>query len=339
MSRAPIAVLALTGPGFTPADEPSTHRDELRVAKRAARAVAVLVREGYRVLAVHGSGGQVARELMRNEEAHTKAPPRPIDVCVAAACGTTGYLLATETKNELRRLQISKSVTAMLPWTLVGLDDPAFRKPDRPLGPVFNSYRARAQGRLTDVHLVEVDGGWQRAVPRPRPLEILNLDALEALLDRGHLVIAGGGGLPVAVDARGQLIGVEAVVDEDLTAALLAEHLGAELLTILIEADQLHANLGRTDQRSLDRVTCAEVRALVESGQLNGHGRRLDAALEFVEDGGVRAILTSGDRLAAALADRAGTRIMRAVDGAPVRRQLPLFPAAPDAAQLEDDAR
>lgn len=340
MSRAAIAVLAISGQALLNPDELGRHRDEVRAARRAARSVATLVREGYRVVVVHGNGPQVGRELLRNEETATKAPPRPIDACVAATCGTVGYLLATEARNELRRLRITKGVSVLLLWTLVGLDDPAFRKPDRALGPVFNAWRARAQ-RPGEVQFTEVDGGWQRVVPGPRPLEVLNLDAIEALLDRGQLVICGGGGVPVAVDARGQFVGVEAVVDEDLTAALLAEHLGAELLTFVTDSDQVFANLGRTDQRALDRVTASDVRALAASGQLAASGleRKVEAALEFVEDGGLRAIITSADRFAAALADRAGTRITRVVDDGPVRRQIDLFPLAGEGASpMEDDA-
>ena len=337
MSRAAIAVLALNGQALM--NDLGSHRDEVRAARRASRSVATLVREGYRVLVVHGSGPQVGRELIRNEESATKAPPRPVDACVAAACGTTGYLLGTEVRNELRRLHIAKPVSVVLPWALVGLDDPAFRKPDRPLGPVFNAWRARSQARPGEVQLIEVDGGWQRAVPSPRPLEVLNLDAIEALLDRGQLVLCSGGGIPVAVDGRGQLVGVEAVVDEDFTAALLAEHLGAELLVFITEADQVHANLGRTDQRSIERITATDIRALLASGQLSGAGldKKVEAALEFVEDGGLRAVITSPDKFAAALADRAGTRITRVVDTGPVRRQMSLFP--PDGGLfVEEDA-
>lgn len=340
MSRAAIAVLAISGQALMNPDDLGRHRDEVRAARRAARSVATLVREGYRVLVVHGNGPQVGRELLRNEETATKAPPRPLDACVAATCGTVGYLLATETRNELRRLRIAKPVSVVLLWTLVGLDDPAFRKPDRALGPIFNAWRARAQ-RPGEMQVTEVEGGWQRVVPCPRPLEILNLDAIEALLDRGQLVIVGGGGVPVAVDARGQFVGVEAVVDEDLTAALLAEHLGAEVLAFVTESDQVFANLGRTDQRSLDRVTASEVRAVAASGALAGGGleRKVEAALEFVDDGGLRAIITSAERFAAALADRAGTRITRVVDNGPVRRQIDLFPAAETGDLfLEEDA-
>ncbi|MCA9513756.1 MAG: carbamate kinase [Myxococcales bacterium] len=330
MSRAPIAVLAIGGDALFRPGDAGTHRDQVRGARRAARAVATLVREGYRVVAVHGSRPQLGRELVRNEESSTKLPPQPLDVCVAATQGALGYLVATESRNELRRLRIDRPVTSLLTWTLVGLDDPAFQHPTLPVGPTLPTWRAKALMRPGEAHYTEHAGqGWRRVVSSPEPIEILNLDAVEALLDRGHVVLAsGGGGIPVAVDARGQLIGVEAVVDTDRAASLLAQHLGAELLCFLTGVDQLYASFGRTDQRAIERVSSTELRALNDAGHFpaDGVGIKVEAALEFVEDGGLRAVVTSPSRLAAALADRAGTRVMRVVEDGHVRRQLNLFP-------------
>jgi len=331
LARAAIAVLAFGGHTLVSHDQAgSSHREQVRLAKKAARSVVQLVRDGFRVLVVHGNGPQVGRELIRNEEASTKLPPAPLDVCVAATQGTIGYMLDLEVRNELRRLQMKWPVSTVLTYALVGLDDQAFQNPTKPVGPFLTEWRARTLMKAGEQHMVEDAGrGWRRVVPSPRPVEIVNLDSVESLLDAGHVVFAGGGGgVPVAVDARGQLIGVEAVIDKDRTAALMAADLGAELLVLLTGVDQVYVNFGRTDQRAIDRVAATELRALHREGHFaaGSMGPKVEAALEFVEDGGLTAIITSADKLAAALSDRAGTRVARVTNVAPIRRQMPLFP-------------
>ncbi len=331
LARAAIAVLALGGNALMPYEHAGTHREQLRMARRAARSVVALVRDGYRVLVSHGGGPQIGRELVRNEESSTKLPPHPLDVCVASTQGAVGYMLELEIRNELRRSQMKWPVTTIMTQALVGLDDPAFQRPARPIGPLLTEWRAKTLMKSGEAHMVEEVGhGWRRVVPSPRPIEIVNLDSIEALLESGHVVIAGGGGgIPVAVDARGQLIGVEAVIDKDRTASLMAADLGAELLVLLTGIDQIFLNFGRTDQRALDRISVSELRALHEQGQFakDTIGPKIEAALEFVEDGGLSAIVTSAEKLSAALADRAGTRVTRAVTEGPMKRQMTLFPS------------
>jgi len=331
VARAAIAVLSFGGNALLPLDQTGTHREQLRMARRAARSVVALVREGFRVLIVHGNDPQIGRELVRNEEASTKLPPMPLDVCVASTQGAIGYMLDLEIRNELRRLQMKWPVTTTITQALVGLDDAAFQVPTYPIGPHLSEWRAKTLMKAGGVHMVEdVGRGWRRVVASPRPIEIVNLDSVEALLEAGHVVIAGGGGgIAVAVDARGQLIGVEAVIDKDRTASLMAGDLGAELLVLLTSVDQVFVNYGRTDQRPLDRVSATELRALHREGHFapTTMGPKVEAALEFVEDGGTNAIVTSTDKLSAALADRAGTRVTRLVAEGPIRRQMALFPS------------
>lgn len=332
VARAAIAVLAFGGNALIPHDQTGTHREQIRMARKAARSVIGLVREGFRVLVVHGNGPQVGRELLRNEETSTKIPPHPLDMCVASTQGTMGYLLDLEVRNELRRLQMTWPVSTVLTYTLVGLDDPAFQEPTKPIGPFLSEWRARSLMKSGEMHMVEDAGrGWRRVVPSPRPCEIVNMDSIEALLDAGHVVFAaGGGGIPVAVDARGQLIGVEAVVDKDRTAALLANDLEAELLVLLTGVEQVYLNFGRTDQRALERISAGDLRELYRAGHFppGSMGPKVEATLEFIEDGGTNAIITNADKFTAALAGRAGTRVTKVVDDGPIIRQISLFPSA-----------
>jgi len=299
------------------------------MARKAARAITTLLREGYRVLVIYGGDPQISRELVRNEEASTKLPPTPLDSCIASVQGGVGYLLDVEVRNELKRLQIEKQVSTVITQTLVGLDDPAFQKPHRAVGPIVSEWRARTLSRAHDIRMLEEAGkGWRRVVPCPRPLQVVNLSTIEALLEANHLVLAGGGGgIPVAVDARGQLIGVEALIDKDRTAALLGIDLGAELLVLLASVDQVYAHFGRVDQRPLERVTTAELRAHQRDGHFGSDSiaTKVEAVLEFMDDGGAHAIITSPEQIAAALADRAGTRVTRQAGDGPVIRQIPLF--------------
>jgi len=342
VSRAAIAVLSIGGEALFRRGESGTQREQIRSARRAGRAIAALVREGYRVVVTHGGRAQLERELARNVEAATKLPPQALDLCVASTQGGLGYLIATEARNELRRLRIERPITSIMTWTLVGLDDPAFREPATLIGPRLTRWQAQSLSKSVDARFAEQgEQAWLRVVASPLPLEILNLEAVEALLDRGHVVMACGvGGVPMAVDARGQIIGVEALVDADRAASLLAQHIGAEVFVMLTGVDTVFREFGRSEQRACERVSAAELRGLLEEGHFpfDTMGPKVEAALEFVEDGGVRAVITSLPKLSAALADRGGTRVMRVVDEGPIRRQIPLFPAPPEHDLLEYDA-
>jgi carbamate kinase len=329
VSRAAIAVLAFGGGVMSAPEQGATYRQQVRLARRAARAVVTLLREGFRVVVLHGNAPHVSRELVRNEESSTKLPPYPLDLCVASAQGQSSYLLDVELRNELRRLQIEKPVSTILKYTLVGLDDPAFRQPVVPVGPALSEWRAKTLNRTTDVRLVEgPNRGWRRVVASPRPLQVVNTPSIEAMLKAGHVVIAGGGGgIPVAVDARGQLIGVEALVDKDRTAALLGVDLGAELLVLLTSVDHVYAHFGKVDQRPIERISARELRALAADGHFPAAsiGPKVEAALEFVEDGGNHALITSPEQFAAALADRVGTRVSGLAEPRAASTQLGLF--------------
>lgn len=325
-----LAVLAIGGNALLPRSEPGTPTQQQRAARKLAGCVVALAREGTRVLVVHGNGPQVGHELVRNEEASTKLPPRPLDSCVAATQGTMGYLLSLAIRNALRSAGMRREVSVLLTEVLVSPSDPAFEEPTKPVGPFHTTWRARELTRTRGVRLVEDAGrGWRQVVASPRPVDILGLEAVDALLSLDHIVVAGGGGgVPVAVDARGAMRGLEGVIDKDRTAALMANHLGADLLVVLTPVDNVYVNFGQTDQRALERVGREEARQLLNAGQFppGSMGPKIEAALDFLDDGGSTVIITSPQRLVPALADRAGTRILRDDEPTAVRRQLALFP-------------
>lgn len=325
----PVAVLAFGGNALIRPNQLGTAREQRRSAHRAARSVLLLLREGYRVLLVHGNGPQVGRELIRSEEAVTKIPPQPLDGCVASTQGSMGHELTLAIRNVLKRAGLRTPVSAVLTQALVSTEDRAFAEPTKPVGPFFGEWRAKELMRGSRWRMVEDAGrGWRRVVPSPQPLDILGFDTIETLLDAGHVVLAaGGGGVPVAVDGRGDFIGAEAVIDKDRTAALLANYVGAQLLVLLTAVDHVYINFGRTDQETLEHVGADDLRVLHEERQFapGSMGPKVEAALTFLDDGGDMVLITSADKLAAALANRAGTRITQAGAKSSVRRQLPLF--------------
>ena len=329
-ARPPLAVLALGGQLLCARDEAGTAREATRAASRAARAVLTLIREGYGVLLVHGSGPQVGRELLRSDEAANKVPPRPLEACTAATQGTVGYRLVQAIRNALKAADAPRPVSATLTQVLVSPQDPAFGHPALPVGPLYSAWRARELGRAHGWRLVEeAGGGWRQMVASPRPVDVLDVDGVELLLQAGHIVVAGGGGgVPMIVNARGDLVGVDGVVDKDHTAALLANLLGADLIVFLTGVDQVFANFGGTEQRPLEQLTRHELRELHETGQFDptSMGPKVEATLDFLDEGGDLVVITSPARLAAALADRAGTRVARVSGGHGSTRQLGLFP-------------
>ena len=332
--RPRLAVVALGGNALLPADDLGTPKDQIRAARRIAKPIVSLVREGLRVLVVHGNGPQVGRELLRSEEAATKVPPRALQHCVASTQGTMGYLLTQALRNVLRTSGVERQVTSLLTQVLVSPDDPAFDNPTKPIGPFYSSWRARELTKNHGWQMVEDAGrGWRQIVPSPRPIDVLDIAGIEALVDAHHVVIAGGGGgVPVSIDSRGNIAGVSGVVDKDRTAALLANLLGADLFIVLTAVDHIYLNFGKTDQRALEHTHREELRALLAEGQFppGNMGPKIEAALDFLDDGGAGAIITSARKLTAALADRAGTRITRDPHDVSVRRQLALFPRVDD---------
>jgi carbamate kinase len=327
-----LAVVAMGGNALLPSTELGTPEDQIQAARRIARAVTSLVREGYRVLAVHGNGPQVGRELLRSEEAANKVPARALQHCVASTQGTMGFLLTQAMRNSLREVESDRPVSTVLTQVLVSPDDDAFENPTKPIGPTYSEWRAKELMKAHGWQMVEDSGrGWRQVVASPRPVDVLDVESVEVLLEAGHLVIAGGGGgVPMIIDEDGELQSVSGVVDKDLTAALLANHLGADILVFLTEVDHVAANFGAPDEKPLGKTHRAEVRALLDDGHFpaGSMGPKIEAALEFLDDGGAGVIITSAKKLSAALADRAGTRITREEHDGTVRRQLTLFPAA-----------
>lgn len=310
----PLTLVAFGGNALLESSDVGTVAEQLRRADRAAEWLVDIVAGGRDLVIVHGNGPQVGQVLIQMEEAATKVPPATLDVAVAQTEGGMGYLLEMALRNRLRVVGLDQEVATLLSMVVVDTNDPAFESPVKPIGPFFSKYRAGILRREHGWAMVEDSGrGWRKVVPSPRPIEVLGLDGVRDLLAAGTLVIAGGGGgIPVIRDGAGRLRGIEAVIDKDRTAALLGIELKADLLVNLTSVPHVARNFGKKNERRIDRLRATAARRMVEKGRFppGSMGPKIDATASFVQASGNPAIITNLDRLEAALAGRAGTRIL-----------------------------
>ncbi len=315
-ARPPIAVVAFGGNALVRRGEDGTEREQVARARELAARLLPVLRRGYALLLVHGNGPQVGQILIQVEEAATKVPAQSLDVCVAQSEGSIAYLLERELRTALQGAGLERPVTSIVTQVRVDPDDRALWRPTKPIGPFFPRFRAQSLKRQSRWPMIEDSGrGYRRVVPSPLPVEVLELDAIRALLGLGHVVIAaGGGGIPVLREAKGEWSGVEAVIDKDYTASLLAREVGAALFVILTDVDQVYLDYGQPQQRPLGRLELEEARRYLREGQFppGSMGPKVEACINFLRAGGSEALITSARRLAKALAGRAGTLLVPA---------------------------
>jgi len=275
-----------------------------------------LFRSGSRVVITHGSGPQIGNILIRVEEGERRVPRLPLDTCDADCQGGMGYMIQRLVCELFRREGIKREVATLITQVLVDRDDPDFQHPSKPIGPFYDANELAAiASERPDWMMREVSsGGYRRIVPSPRPLQILEVDAIASLLDAGGVVIACGGcGIPVALEGD-HLVGVEAVVDKDLASSMLATEVHAQKLLIVTSVDRVALNYGRPGQRWLDSVTVDEARRYLDAGQFppGSMGPKIQAAIEFLERGGEECIITSVECVADAVSGKGGTHIVAA---------------------------
>ena len=314
--REQSAVVAVGGNSLIRDGQRGTIAEQFQNARATAREVGALVAAGWRIVLTHGNGPQVGFILLRSELVDESAPvPRlSLDMCVADSQGGLGYIIGNSLVSELGQRGVADRVTCLLTQTVVDPDDPAFRRPAKPIGPFFSAEEAKVhQARDRWVMVEDAGRGYRRVVPSPRPRRIVEAAAIRALLDGGFVVIAcGGGGIPVVETAPGVYRGVEAVVDKDLASALLAVSLGVPRLLLSTGVEKVAVQFRKPGQRSLDRITMREARRYLEAGEFppGSMGPKVQAAIEFLERGGQEVIVTSPEHLEAAVLGQTGTHIV-----------------------------
>ncbi len=282
--------------------------------ENTAKHLAALLRRGERIAITHGNGPQVGNILLQNEIAKETLPPMPLDVCGAESQGMIGYMLQRALRSELESGGLNVPVTTIVSQTLVDAQDPAFKNPTKPVGPFYTATEARQLRESKGWHIISDSGrGYRRVVPSPTPLDILEKETIIRLFETGTVVISvGGGGVPVIKQKNGKLRGVEAVLDKDRTAALLAKILGVETLLILTDVEKVFINYGKPDQRALDRMTVQECRKYLTEGQFpaGSMGPKVESAVSFLLDSsGKRVCIASLEMAEEALQGSAGTTI------------------------------
>jgi len=309
--RRPLAIVAFGGNALLPPEDQGRIDEQLERARQAAHWLADLISAdgGHDIVLVHGNGPQVGQIMMQMEEAANKVPPATLDVAVAQTQGGMGYLLELALRNRFPE----KQVAIVLGMVVVDGEDPGFENPTKPVGPFFSAYRAEQLQRHHGWQMIEDSGrGWRKVVPSPRPLEVIGLSTVRELLDRGRLVIGGGGGgIPVVRREDGELVGVEAVIDKDHTAALIGRQLGADLLIILTGVPHVMKNFGQPDAEALATMDTALATELLAAGEFppGSMGPKIQAAVDFVNATGCEVLITDVDHLGKAIAGQAGTRI------------------------------
>ena len=304
------ALIALGGNAMTGPDGSATVEAQEQAIAVAMEAVADLIAGGVEVVLTHGNGPQVGNLLVKNELAAEVVPPVPLDWCGAQTQATIGFLVLDALEAALAARGCDRKVAALVTRTLVAADDHGFGRPTKPVG--RHVPRERAEALIAHGETWEDRGekGWRRMVASPEPLEVLDAPAVLALIDAGFVVVAaGGGGIPHTRQPDGSLHGIAAVLDKDLTAALLARVVGADALVIATDVEHAVLDFGTEQARPLGRVTPDELRSYAAAGQFasGSMGPKVEAVVRFVEQGGRRAVITSLDRIAAAVAGEAGT--------------------------------
>lgn len=304
-------IVALGGNAFARPGEPITMAGQFAFAESLFRQLIPLLTSGRRIVVTHGNGPQVGQMLTRVEASAGKAYSLPLEVCVAESEGELGYVLQRSLSNVLREHGMQRPVVSVLTQVLVDEADPAFELPSKPVG-VFYSADQAASLRDRGFVVKEDSGrGFRRVVPSPQPSGIVEAEVIRRLVKSGVIVIAvGGGGIPV-VERDGRLCGVDAVVDKDLSSALLGELIDADQMLILTSVPCAYCDFGTASQTALKRMSPDEAAALIKAGHFAPGSMlpKIEAAVRFSKRPGCRTTICDAESLPGALQNSAGTLV------------------------------
>ena len=294
----------------------NTPYEQLKLVQETAKPIVDLIEAGNQVVIAHGNGPQVGMiNLAMSTAANAKAikSDMPFPECGAMSQGYIGYHLQNSIQNELKARGIAKSVATVVTQVLVDETDPAFQHPSKPIGAFYSKEEADRIAAEKGYTMVEDAGrGYRQVVPSPKPVDVVEKDMVNTLIDAGHVVITvGGGGIPV-IEKDGKLVGVPAVIDKDFASAKLAELVKADALVILTAVDRVSINWGKPNQESLESMTCEQAEQYCKEGHFAPGSMlpKVQAAMSFARTGG-EAIIASLENAAAALRGESGTKIVR----------------------------
>ncbi len=313
-SRKPTIVLALGGNAISKPGKRSMIPDQFYATAESMEHVAELVSNGYeRILVTHGNGPQVGAAILRSEIAQKTVYTLPMDVCVADTQGGMGYMIQQVLTNCLRERGVKIPVATVVTQVAVDVNDPAFEHPSKPVGMFYDEREAKdlMAGRGWSMR-EDAGRGWRRVVPSPRPTHVLEAEVIRKLVNSNFLVVAGGGGgIPVGINRYNKYYGMEAVVDKDLTSALIANEIEADILLIMTGVEFAYIDFGGPSQRALHDVTVDEISMHMAQGEFADGSMKpkIEACLQFLKNGGTEAIITSIPNCLLALRGKTGTHI------------------------------
>ena len=314
MERKGIAVVAVGGNALIKDKNHKTVQDQFEAAKDTMSHIVDMIEKGWDVVITHGNGPQVGFILRRSELAKNILHEIPLDYCGADTQGAIGYMFQRALDNEFKRRGLKKDAATVITQTVVSKDDPAFVHPTKPIGTFMEEAEAKSRAENDEWTVVEDAGrGWRRVVPSPLPERIVEANVIESLIKAGIIVVGvGGGGIPVIINENGNIKGVEAVIDKDFGSSLLAKMIDADLFVISTAVEKVALNFNQPDQKWLDKMTVAEAKQYIEEGQFAPGSMlpKVKAIIQFLENGGKKALITDPEHIGEALEGKTGTWIV-----------------------------
>ena len=314
MAAGGLAVLAIGGNALIRDREHESIPDQFEMVTRIAVDIAGMIEGGWNVVLTHGNGPQVGFILRRSEISIDEVPPVPMDYAGADIQGAVGWMFVRALRNEFRRRGIRRQAVAVVTQTVVNRADPAFANPSKPIGSHMDEAKAKRLAQQYGWTVRDDAGrGWRRVVPSPGPQAIVETEVIRHMAKAGYVVVAcGGGGIPVIEDERGELQGVEAVIDKDLASSLLARSLGADALVLPTGVEKVALDFNKPAQRWIDAMTLAEARQHYAEDQFDkgSMGPKIAALIDFIGGGGRLGLITDAPNLARALRGETGTRVV-----------------------------
>ncbi len=307
------AVLAIGGNSLIIDKTRKTIPDQFDAVKQTMHHVAGMIENGWDVIITHGNGPQVGFILRRSEIAIHELHPVPLDYCGADTQGAIGYMIQKALRNEFNKRNLDKQAVTVVTQVLVDQKDPAFEHPSKPIGSFVDEQTAIERGNEGQVFIEDAGRGWRRVVPSPLPQKIIEVDAIESLINLGFIVIAvGGGGIPVIEKKNKELRGVEAVIDKDYASSLLANSINADLLLISTAIEKVALNFNTPQQTWIDKMTVSEAEQYINKGHFMPGSMlpKVNACIEFIKRGGKLALITDPPNIQRALKGDTGTWIV-----------------------------
>lgn len=312
-------MLALGGNALSPKDQTGTIKEQFERTRESLNGIMEFITIGHNICITHGNGPQVGNELLRMDLTHEEVPPLPLGLCVAATQGTIGYMIQQSLQNKLRTSELDREVVTLVTQVRIDENDPAISNPTKFVGKTYSKKTAESYASKLGWDIAEQNPGeWRRVVPSPLPHYVMHGKSIKALVDRGTIVLAaGGGGIPVYNDKEYRLKGLDAVIDKDLTAAKLGRVIRAQELWIITDVDYVYLRFKKEGQKAISQMTTQEAEQYLQDGEFKkgSMAPKIKAALYFLKHYGEKVIITSIPSIKDAINGKAGTRIIKSEIG------------------------